>query len=167
MPITLPRTFCSPHCPSLLPGVPVISEEQAAANNLPQTDSLYFVVDPLDGTKEFLKLNGEFCINVGLVSGEKAIFGLIFAPAKADCFVTLGPGQAYRCELHPAHNPPPANEFDFTRLNGEAADRPFTAIVSRSHLRPDTLAFLDEPRKSGKEAPRVGAEIRPAGHRRG
>jgi len=127
----------------LAPGVPVISEEQAAANNLPQTDSLYFVVDPLDGTKEFLKLNGEFCINIGLVSGEKAIFGLIFAPAKADCFITLGPGQAYRCALHPAHNPPPQTDFDFTRLNGEAADRPFTAIVSRSHLGPDTLAFLE------------------------
>ena len=120
----------------LAPGVPVISEEQAAANNLPHTDSLYFVVDPLDGTKEFLKLNGEFCINIGLVSGEKAIFGLIFAPAKADCFVTLGQARptAASCIQHIIR---PRNDFDFTRLNGEAADRPLTAIVSRSHLGPE------------------------------
>jgi 3'(2'), 5'-bisphosphate nucleotidase len=127
----------------LMPDVPVISEEQASANNLPETGSTYFVVDPLDGTKEFLKLNGEFCINIALVSGEKAVFGLVFGPAKGDCFVTLAPGKAYRCELHPAHNPPPQKSFDFTPLNGEAVGRPFTAIVSRSHLRPETLAFLE------------------------
>jgi 3'(2'), 5'-bisphosphate nucleotidase len=128
---------------ALMPGVPVISEEQAAANNFPETAGTYFVVDPLDGTKEFVKLNGEFCINVGLVSGGKAIFGLLFGPAKGDCFVTLAPGKAYRCGMEPAHNPPLKGSFDFTPLTGEAPDRPFTAIVSRSHLRPDTAAFLE------------------------
>jgi 3'(2'), 5'-bisphosphate nucleotidase len=127
----------------LMPGVPVISEEQAAANNLPETGSTYFTVDPLDGTKEFLKLNGEFSINIGLISGQKAIFGLVFGPAKADCFVTLAPGQAFRCELHPAHDPAPRQNFDFVPLNGEAAARPFTAVVSRSHLAPETAAFLE------------------------
>ena len=104
---------------ALMPGVPVISEEQAAANNFPETAGTYFVVDPLDGTKEFVKLNGEFCINVGLVSGGKAIFGLLFGPAKGDCFVTLAPGKAYRCEMQPAHNPPLKGSFDFTPLTGE------------------------------------------------
>ncbi|MGO9487038.1 MAG: 3'(2'),5'-bisphosphate nucleotidase CysQ [Rhodomicrobium sp.] len=127
----------------LMPDVPAIAEERAAANNLPSTGSTYFAVDPLDGTKEFLKLNGEFCINVGLIDAGKAVFGLLFAPAKADCFVTLGRGEAYRCELHPAHNPPRQQSFDFTPLRGEAAGRPFTAIVSRSHIRPETVAFLD------------------------
>ncbi len=134
----------------LLPSVPVISEEQAAANNLPETGSTYFVVDPLDGTKEFLKLNGEFSINVGLVSGRKAIFGLVFGPAKADCFITLGPSQAFRCALHPAHDPDPRQNFDFVALNGEAAGRDFTAIVSRSHLRPETVAFLEAQGNPGK-----------------
>ncbi len=118
--------------------------------NCPKPAAFYFVVDPLDGTKEFLKLNGEFCINVGLVSGGQAIFGLIFAPAKADCFITLAPGKAYRCALHPAHNPPQQANFDFIPLNGEAAERPFTAIVSRSHLRPETVAFLEEQGNPGK-----------------
>ncbi len=127
----------------LMPGVPVIAEEQASTGHLPETDSVYFAVDPLDGTKEFVKLNGEFTINVALIRSEKAIFGLLFAPAKADCFVTLEPGKAFRCELHPAHNPAPHQKLDFTPLTGEASVRPFTAIVSRSHLRPETLAFLE------------------------
>ena len=125
------------------PGIPVIAEEQAAANNLPETQSTYFLVDPLDGTKEFLKLNGEFCISVGLASAGKAIFGLLFAPAKSLCYVTLAPGKAYRCALDPAHNPPARQSFDFQALTGEATRDAFTAIVSRSHLKQDTLTFLE------------------------
>ncbi len=128
----------------LMPNVPVIAEEQASTGNLPETDSAYFAVDPLDGTKEFLKLNGEFTINIALIRGDKAIFGLLFAPAKADCFVTLEQGKAFRCELHPAHTPAPHQKPDFTPLTGGASGRPFTAIVSRSHLRPETLAFLKQ-----------------------
>ncbi len=128
----------------LMPTVPVIAEEQASTGDLPETDNAYFAVDPLDGTKEFLKLNGEFTINIALIRGDKAIFGLLFAPAKADCFVTLEQGQAFRCELHPAHTPPSHQMPDFTPLTGEASGRPFTAIVSRSHLRPETVAFLQQ-----------------------
>jgi 3'(2'), 5'-bisphosphate nucleotidase len=127
----------------LMPGIPAISEEQASADNLPDTKSTYFLVDPLDGTKEFLKLNGEFCISIGLASAGKAIFGLLFAPAKAVCYVTLAPGKAYRCALEPAHNPPLKQNFDFAALTGEATRSAFTAIVSRSHLKPDTLTFLE------------------------
>ncbi len=127
----------------LMPDVPIVAEELASAGHLPNTGSVYFAVDPLDGTKEFVKLNGEFSINIALINGEKAVFGLIFAPAKADCFVTLSPGKAYRCELHPAHTPAPHQTPDFTPLSGEDPGRPLTAIVSRSHLRPETLAFLE------------------------
>lgn len=127
----------------LMPDVPIVSEEQASAGNLPATAGVYFLVDPLDGTKEFLKLNGEFSINIALVSGERAIFGLLFGPAKADCFVTLSPGKAYRCVLHPARGPQ-LKDLDFKRLNGETGKRPVTAIVSRSHMRPETVAFLEE-----------------------
>lgn len=135
----------------LMPNIPVVAEEQASAGILPSTDGAYFAVDPLDGTKEFLKLNGEFSINIALISGEKAIFGLLFAPALADCFITLEPGKAFRCALHPAHMPPAGQKLDFRPLSGEAPRRPLTAVVSRSHLRPDTVAFLENlggpPRK--------------------
>jgi 3'(2'), 5'-bisphosphate nucleotidase len=128
----------------LMPGVPVIAEEQMAAGRIPATGSDFFLVDPLDGTREFLKFNGEFTINIAQVSGGKSLFGLIYAPAKSDCYLTLDPGRAFRCELHPAHTPAPESSFDFLPLNGERTGRrPFTAITSRSHPRPETAAFLE------------------------
>ena len=129
----------------LMPDVPVIAEEQVSAGNIPYTSDAYFLVDPLDGTKEFLKLNGEFTVNIALVNAGKPIFGLIYAPAKSDCYVTLSKAQAFRCELPPSHAGELPRDLSFSALTGEAdARRPFTAIVSRSHLRPQTLAFLDQ-----------------------
>jgi 3'(2'), 5'-bisphosphate nucleotidase len=135
----------------LMPGVPVVAEEQAAAGKTPGIGAEFFLVDPLDGTKEFLKLNGEFTVNIALVIRESPVFGLIFAPAKADCYLTLGANKAVRCELHPAHNPTLHQALEFTILTGEARpNRPMTALVSRSHLRPETQPFLvdlrDPPR---------------------
>jgi 3'(2'),5'-bisphosphate nucleotidase len=127
----------------LMPGVPVIAEEQAAAGHIPDCGAEFFLVDPLDGTKEFLKRNGEFTVNIALVCDGRPVFGLIFAPDLRDCYVTLEPGQAFRCKLAPAHEPQGAP--DFTPLSCEApAERPFTAITSRSHLGPETLAFLEK-----------------------
>ncbi|MBI4723725.1 MAG: 3'(2'),5'-bisphosphate nucleotidase CysQ [Rhodomicrobium sp.] len=129
----------------LMPDVPVIAEEQTAAGILPETGEVFFLVDPLDGTKEFLKLNGEFSVNIALVAGNKPVFGLIYAPDKSDCYVTLSPGKAFRCALRPAHNPPLRQDLDFVPLSGEAVvSRPMTAIVSRSHLNPETVAFLEK-----------------------
>src|SRR5262249_45062371 len=104
----------------------------------------FYLVDPLDGTKEFLKFNGEFTVNIARVRDGKAVFGLIYAPAKSDCYLTLDPGSAFRCELHPAHTPSPRSSFDFSPLKGERdPQRPFTAMTSRSHPRPDAAAFLE------------------------
>ncbi|MGO9172841.1 MAG: 3'(2'),5'-bisphosphate nucleotidase CysQ [Rhodomicrobium sp.] len=129
----------------LMPDVPVIAEEQVSEGNIPYTSDAYFLVDPLDGTKEFLKLNGEFTVNIALVSAGKPIFGLVYAPAKSDCYVTLSKAEAFRCELPPSHAGELPRDLSFSALTGEAdAHRPFTAIVSRSHLRPETLAFLEQ-----------------------
>ncbi len=98
----------------------------------------------MDGTKEFLKGNGEFTVNIAMVHDKRPVFGLVFAPAKRDCYVTLQPGQAFRCALDPAHDAPAHPELDFVPLTGAALPgRPFTAITSRSHLGPETLAFLE------------------------
>ena len=125
------------------PGIPVVAEERLAAGNIPDVGTRFFLVDPLDGTKEFLKLNGEFTVNIALMEDNQPLFGLIFAPDKADCYVTLGPNRAARFKLPPDHSPSPRQTFEFQRLTGEApAHRPLTAIVSRSHLTPETEDFL-------------------------
>jgi 3'(2'), 5'-bisphosphate nucleotidase len=66
----------------LTPGIPVLSEESA---DIPWTTrkawTRYWLVDPLDGTREFVKKNGEFTVNIALVEEGRAIFGVIYAPA--------------------------------------------------------------------------------------
>src|SRR5690348_8538413 len=67
----------------LAPGVPVIAEEEMAAGRVPKVGNQFFLVDPLDGTKEFLKRNGEFTVNIALIENRRANCGVVLAPAKA------------------------------------------------------------------------------------
>jgi 3'(2'), 5'-bisphosphate nucleotidase len=77
------------------PAVPVVAEEAFAAGRIPDVSrGRFWLVDPLDGTKEFLKANGEFCINIGLVEERRPILGLIHAPVSGETFWGYG-GQAF------------------------------------------------------------------------
>jgi len=62
-------------------GIPVLAEESAEAGKIPKLGSRFFVVDPLDGTKEFIKKNGEFTVNIALVENGMPICGIVTAPA--------------------------------------------------------------------------------------
>lgn len=70
----------------LAPGIPVISEEAAAGGAVSRTAERFFLVDPLDGTKEFLSRNGEFTINIALVEHGEPVAGVVYAPALARLF---------------------------------------------------------------------------------
>lgn len=61
--------------------IPIVSEEQASAGNIPQTDRHLWLVDPLDGTKEFINRNGEFTVNVALIEDGEPVLGVVLAPA--------------------------------------------------------------------------------------
>jgi 3'(2'), 5'-bisphosphate nucleotidase len=66
------------------PDIPVIAEELAAADGLPATaPKRFWLVDPLDGTKEFIAGNGEFTVNIALIEGACAVLGVVHAPAQA------------------------------------------------------------------------------------
>jgi len=72
---------------ALTPDWPIISEE----NELPPYEarrawSYCWVVDPLDGTKEFIRRNGDFCVNIALVKDGRAVLGLVYAPVTGQCF---------------------------------------------------------------------------------
>jgi len=77
---------------AMFPDLPVISEEIA---NKPYAERAgwkrFWLVDPLDGTKEFVKRNGEFTVNIGLVYGREPVFGALYVPVK-DVLYTGGPG---------------------------------------------------------------------------
>lgn len=65
----------------LTPGIPVISEEQAAAGRAPPAADRFWLVDPLDGTREFIQRNGEFTVNIALIEAGVPTLGVVFAPA--------------------------------------------------------------------------------------
>lgn len=62
-------------------GLPSLGEESVAAGHIPELGNRYFIVDPLDGTKEFIKRNGEFTVNIALIDDGLPIFGVVLAPA--------------------------------------------------------------------------------------
>ena len=77
-------------------GIPVLGEESVAAGIIPVLGDRYFVVDPLDGTKEFIKRNGEFTVNIALVEHGVPVMGVVLAPATGETFVGDASG-AYAC----------------------------------------------------------------------
>lgn len=100
------------HLRALLPGVPVVAEEAVAAGDEPEPGALFWLVDPLDGTREFVSRNGEFTVNIALVEQGRPVLGVVFAPA-LDALYGGGPGlgswverqgrrQSIACRVPPA-----------------------------------------------------------------
>jgi 3'(2'), 5'-bisphosphate nucleotidase len=71
---------------ALSPDVPVVAEEAVAAGNVPRVGDRFWLVDPLDGTKEFVSRNGEFTVNIALVEQGGPVLGVVFAPALGRLF---------------------------------------------------------------------------------
>ena len=115
----------------LLPGVVVISEEGDVEAALAGAGSTYWLVDPLDGTKEFLKGLPEYTVNVALVEAGVPILGVIYVSA-ADCLYLAARGLG-------AHRRDARGEAP---LRAAPLVHPRRAVVSRSHLSPETGALL-------------------------
>ena len=81
----------------LAPGVPVVAEEAVAAGQVPEVGDWFWLVDPLDGTKEFIGRNGEFTVNVALVHRGEPVLGVVYAPALGRLFAGAR-GQGARVE---------------------------------------------------------------------
>jgi len=114
------------------PGVPVIAEEEVAAGRIPAHDDLYFLVDPLDGTKEFVRGGDDYTVNIGLVEGGVPRLGVVFAPATGK----LHGGQVGEgAWLDDASGRIPIH----TRQRSEQ----ITAVASKSHLNQATVDYLE------------------------
>jgi len=127
----------------LTPGIPVISEEAAAGGNMPETGDLFFLVDPLDGTKEFIASRPEFTINIALIRNGEPCFGLIYAPATDELYFTRSEGEAVSATLSCGRPLPewPAMAFAPMRSRKPPEDG-LVAAISRSHLNDATTRFL-------------------------
>ncbi|MCD7059162.1 3'(2'),5'-bisphosphate nucleotidase CysQ [Pelagibacterium xiamenense] len=66
---------------TIAPDVPVVAEESVSAGRVPEHADAFFLVDPLDGSKEFISRNGEFTVNIALIENGVPVFGVVYAPA--------------------------------------------------------------------------------------
>ncbi len=120
---------------ALLPGVAVVSEEGDVDAALAGAGPTYWLVDPLDGTKEFLKGLPEYTVNVALVEAGVPILGVVYASA-ADCLYLAARGLGARRR----------DARGEVRLRVAPVAQPRRAVVSRSHLSPETRALLERLR---------------------
>jgi 3'(2'), 5'-bisphosphate nucleotidase len=128
----------------ITPGVPVIAEEEVAAGRIPRIDGPFFLVDPLDGTKGFIKGRPEFTINIGLIEARVPVFGLLYAPALADFYVTLGSDEAATAKLEPDSKVRSLADCNLQPLRGRVPDpHALVALTSQSHLNRATEGFLN------------------------
>ena len=130
-------------------GLPLLSEE---GRHQPYDErsawERLWVVDPLDGTKEFLKRNGEFTVNIALVDEERPVAGVVYVPATATLYFGAEGLGAYRlADYRDEATPAWAELTDAARRLPLAEGRTdYVVVVSRSHLSAETEAFIDEAR---------------------
>ena len=121
----------------LAPGVPVIAEEASYEGRVPATGSEFFLVDPLDGTREFVKGGNDFTVNIGLIRDGVPTVGVILLPETGKLFWGVAGAGAWRAlvvdgaitERQPIRARP-------------APDGPIAVVASRSHRTPETDAYI-------------------------
>jgi 3'(2'), 5'-bisphosphate nucleotidase len=106
-------------------GVPVLGEESVSAGIIPDLNGRYFVVDPLDGTKEFLKRNGEFTVNIAYCEAGRPVRGVVLAPATGAIYWG-GPEGAYAGTVTDGR-------IEAVRPLAVSGERPIRVVASRSH----------------------------------
>jgi len=118
----------------LTPGVPLLSEESAA---LPFSERRrwrhYWLVDPLDGTREFIKRNGEFTVNIALIANHEPVLGVVYAPVLGVCYYACRGSGAFKRESTNPPEPIAARPWRGGRV---------TVAASRSHRGTELQAFL-------------------------
>lgn len=125
--------------------IPVLSEEgrDIAYDERKEWEQLW-IVDPIDGTKEFIKRNGEFTINIGLIKNQKPILGVIFVPARGELYFSTKEIGAFKVSVD-------LELFDIEELIDNASripfdrdDKTFTVVASRSHMSRETEDYVQQ-----------------------
>jgi 3'(2'), 5'-bisphosphate nucleotidase len=119
----------------LYPDIPILSEESADTFTLDDENACFWCVDPLDGTKEFIKKNDEFTVNIALIQKQRPILGVIGVPAKNLMYAAVKGEGAFKQQGD--------NELKKIHVKSQDPDH-LTFAVSRSHLDDHTKAMVDE-----------------------
>ena len=113
------------------PGVPVVAEEEVAAGRIPEIGETYFLVDPLDGTKEFVRGGDDYTVNIGLISNGTPLLGAVFSPARGTTHAGLVGEGAW------------LEDFQGRRsITTRDCGAKITAVASKSHFSQPTADYL-------------------------
>jgi 3'(2'), 5'-bisphosphate nucleotidase len=124
-----------------LPGIVVVSEEAAARSDVPQPPDTFILVDPLDGTREFIDGRDEFTVNIAIIGDGRPVTGIVGAPALGTIWRGASGAGSERLRLRPGASPRNARERIALRTHPHRGG-PWRAMVSRSHLDPATEQWL-------------------------
>lgn len=121
---------------SLWPQIPVLSEESADITwQTRQGWQEYWLVDPLDGTREFIKHNGEFTVNIAMIRNHEPVLGIVYVPVTGICYFGARHYGAWR-----QHNNTPATAIEVR----QPAAEPAVIVGSRSHANPELAGQLNK-----------------------
>jgi 3'(2'), 5'-bisphosphate nucleotidase len=123
----------------ILPGVTIIAEESFDAAKQKPVSGPFILVDPLDGTREFISGNGEFTVNIALVESGIPIVGCVYAPALNQLY--LAGASAYRTELEPGEALARLTPMQILATRAYPGEG-LRAMASRSHLDAESEALL-------------------------
>ncbi len=123
------------------PDIPILAEEAAAGGDIPDLGDRFFLVDPLDGTREFINKTGEFTINIALVEAGRPVMGVVYAPICDKLYFAAAGEGACLAAAHPGVTEIPIDGAK--KISVRKADKKnLVAVASRSHRSPETDAFL-------------------------
>lgn len=134
-------------------GVPIISEENKAIDfDVRKHWDKCWIVDPLDGTKEFIKRNGDFTVNIALIEGGKPVFGVIYVPVSKELYIgDVKDGKSFKISTEK-----PFVKFDdliqdYKEIQPKQGDSVIKVVGSKSHMNEDTQKFVDDLKISSKK----------------
>jgi 3'(2'),5'-bisphosphate nucleotidase len=120
-----------------MPDVPIVAEESVAEGRVPATGKRFLLVDPLDGTKEFISRNGEFTVNIGLIEDGAPVIGIVLAPALGLAYAGSSAG-AWKGRMDGMFD----SVEDWTEMRVRRSAAAPVAVASRSHSNAATEAML-------------------------
>ena len=124
--------------------IPIMSEEGKLIAYDDRKDwEYYWCIDPIDGTKEFIKKNGEFTVNIALIHKDTPVLGVVYAPALGDMYKAKKGANAFK------------NDQKLPLEVNETPEKSLRVVASKSHLSEETQAFIDDVAKTTENIEQV------------
>lgn len=127
--------------------IPVLSEEgKSIPYEKRKNWNHLWIVDPIDGTKEFIKRNGEFTVNIALIENQQPLIGVIFVPATGDLYFSSKEKGAFKVFVNLENYDVESLISNANKLPLQQEDSVFTIVASRSHMSIETEKYVQEMR---------------------